>query len=60
MWNYNLVSPELVIITTFLIFYFTQPRLPIRLHKSFLFILIIDTLTIFFDVGCATTLEYLS
>ncbi len=59
MWNYNLVIPELVIITTFLIFYFTQPCLPIRLHKSFLFILIIDTLTIFFDVGCSATLEYL-
>ena len=59
MWNYDLVSPELVIITTFLIFYFTQPRLPIRLHRSFLFILIIDVATIIFDVGCAASLEYL-
>ena len=59
MWNYDLVIPELVIITTFLVFYFTQPRLPIRLHKSFLFILIIDVATLFFDVVCAASLEYL-
>ena len=59
MWNYDLVIPELVIITTFLIFYFTQPRPPIKLHKSFLFILIIDVATIFFDVGCTVSLEYL-
>ncbi len=60
MWNYDLVIPELVIISTFLIFYFTQPRLPIRLHKSFLFILIIDTTTIFVDVGCAVCLEFIN
>ena len=60
MWNYNLVLPELVIISTFLIFYFTQPRLPIRLHKSFLLILIIDTATILVDVACSTCLEYFS
>ncbi len=59
MWNYDLVIPELVIISTFLVFYFTQPRLPIRLHKSFLFILIIDVATLFFDVGCTASLEYL-
>lgn len=59
MWNYNLVIPEIVIITTFLIFYFTQPRLPIRLHRSFFLILIIDVSTIIFDVGCSTALEYL-
>ena len=59
MWNYDLVIPELVIISTFLIFYFTQPRLPIRLHKAFLFILIIDTATILVDIGCSVSLEYL-
>jgi EAL domain-containing protein (putative c-di-GMP-specific phosphodiesterase class I) len=59
MWNYDLVIPELVIISTFLVFYFTQPRLPIRLHKSFLFILIIDVTTLFVDVGCTASLEYL-
>ena len=59
MWNYDLIIPELVIISTFLVFYFTQPRLPIKLHKSFFFILIIDVATLFFDVGCAASLEYL-
>ena len=60
MWNYNLIIPEFVIISTFLFFYFTQPRLPIRLHKSFLFILIIDSLTIILDVLCTCSLEYFS
>ena len=60
MWNYNLVIPELVIISTFLIYYFTQPRLPIRLHRSFFFILIIDISTILVDVLSSTSLEYFS
>ena len=58
MWNYDFVIPELVIISTFLIFYFIQPRLPIRLHKAFLFILLIDTLTILVDVSCSASLEF--
>ena len=60
LWNYNLVLPELVISATFFIFYFSQPRIPLKINKSFLFVLIIDTLTIVTDVGCSLCLEFLS
>ena len=60
MWNYNLIIPEFVIISTFLIFYFTQPRLPIKLHKAFLFILIIDISTLLMDVLSAASIEFWS
>ena len=58
MWNYNLVLPETVILFTFLIFYFCQPRIPVRLNKAFFFIFIIDFATIIFDVICAVFLEH--
>ncbi len=60
MWNYNLVLPELVISATFFIFYFSQPRIPLKINKSFLFVLIIDTLTIVTDVGSSLCLEFFS
>ena len=58
MWNYNLVLPEFVIISTFLIFYFVQPRLPVKINKAFLIILIIDILTIIVDVISSASLEH--
>ena len=58
MWNYDFVLPELVIIFTFLIFYFVQPRLPIKINKAFLIILILDILTIIVDVISSTCLEF--
>ena len=58
MWNYNLVLPEIVILLTFLIFYFSQPKLPVRLNRAFLFVVIIDFATIFFDVLCTVFLEH--
>ena len=58
MWNYDLVIPELVIIITFLFFYFSQPRLPLKINKAFLLILIVDVMTIIFDVTATTCLEF--
>lgn len=58
MWNYSLVLPDFVIICTFMVFYFMQPRLPVRINKAFLIILFIDILTIFFDVISSVSLEY--
>ena len=59
MWNYNLVLPELVISTTFFIFYFSQNRLPLKINRAFLLILFIDTLTFLADVSCSLCLEFL-
>lgn len=60
MWNYSLVIPELVIISIFLIFYFSQPKIPVRHNKAFFFIVIIDLATIIFDVTCSLFLEHFS
>lgn len=59
MWNYDLIFPELAINLTFLIFYFSQPRLPIKINKAFLFILIVDLLTIISDVCSSWCLDHL-
>ena len=60
MWNYSLVLPDFVIICTFLVFYFMQPRLPIKINKAFLITLIIDIATICVDVISSASLEYFS
>ncbi len=60
MWNYSLVLPDLVIICTFLSFYFIQPRLPIKINKAFLITLIIDILTVCVDVISSSCLENFS
>ena len=58
MWNYNLILPECVIIGTFLVFYFTQPRLPIRINRAFIYIIAIDLLTLFIDIISTYCLEH--
>ena len=60
MWNYSLVLPDFVIICTFFVFYFMQPRLPIRVNKAFLIILFIDIITIISDVSSTICLEHAS
>ena len=58
MWNYNLILPECVIISTFLVFYFTQPRLPIRINRVFIYIIVIDLLTLLIDIISTYCLEH--
>jgi len=60
LWNYNLILPECVIIGTFLIFYFTQPRLPIKINRAFIYIIVIDLLTLLIDVVSSYCLEHFS
>ena len=49
MWNYNFVLPSLLMLGVILIYYFGRPRLPIRLNRVFLGVLIWDILTILTD-----------
>ena len=58
MWNYDFVLPELIILSIFLVYYFIQPRLPIKINKAFLIILLLDILTIIIDVISSACLEY--
>ena len=58
MWDYSFILPDFIILFTFLVYYFSHPRLPIKLNRTFLFILIVNILTIVFDVSASWTLEH--
>ena len=60
MWNYNFIPPYFIILVTFLIYYFFQPRLPVKLNKSFLGIIIVDLLVVFSDLAASLSLDYLA
>lgn len=49
MWNYNYVLPSLLVLVIILFYYFSRPRLPLRLNKTFLGILLLDIFTIITD-----------
>ena len=49
MWNTDFVIPGLLVLATLLVFYFIRPRLPNRLNKAFLVLIITDIATILLD-----------
>lgn len=57
MWNYSFVLPNFIALSTFLVFYFTRPRLPIKLNKSFLKIMFIEMAVLIIDVASSAALE---
>ena len=59
MWNYSFVLPDIVIVIIFSIFYFTQPRLELKINRAFLHILVINFFTILIDVISSYSLEHL-
>ena len=59
MWNYSFILPNFTILTVFLIFYFFQPRVPIRVNRAFLCILFGEMGIIISDVAASACLEYL-
>ena len=50
MWNTDFVFPSLLVLAVLLLFYFLRPRLPNRLNKAFLILVITDVATILADV----------
>ena len=50
MWNYSFAIPSLFVITIILIFYFSLPRLSIRMNRTFVNILIVEGVVIFLDI----------
>ena len=50
MWNYSFIIPSVLILLIILCYYFLRPRLPIRMNRTFLRILLIDLLTMSVDV----------
>lgn len=57
MWNYSFILPDLIILYTFAVYYFVHPRLPIKINHSYLRILLVDFLVIFFDVLGSLAIE---
>lgn len=57
MWNYSFILPDFIILFTFLVYYFAHPRLPIKLNRRFLFILIVNIITVTSDVVSSLALE---
>ena len=49
-WDFSYVIPSLLILVIIMGYYFALPRLPIRLNKTFLTILIVEGIVIFFDM----------
>ncbi len=49
MMNYSFTVPSLLILVIVMGYYFFRPKLPIRLNRSFLAILVIDIGTVLFD-----------
>ena len=49
-WDFSYVIPSLMILVIIMGYYFALPRLPIRENKTFLTILIVEGVVIFFDI----------
>ncbi len=49
MWNYSFTLPSAMILMILVAFYFRRPRLPIRMNRTFLVLLLIDALTLLAD-----------
>ncbi len=56
MWDYSFEVPILMILSIILVFYFSRPRLSLRRSLIFLHIILVEVLTILFDL-CATTAD---
>lgn len=58
MWNYDFIIPSLIILILFTLFYFSRRRIPIRLNKTFLIILLVEMATILIDGISSKCLEH--
>ena len=51
MWNTDFVLPSLMVLAILLIYFFVRPRLPNRMNKAFLNLIITDIVTIISDLA---------
>ncbi len=50
MWDYSFAVPSMFIISIILVFYFSLPRLSLRVNRAFLDTLVVESVVIFLDV----------
>ncbi len=51
MWNFSFIIPTLLILLIILTFFFSLPRLPIYRNRFFVQMILIETLTVIFDMA---------
>ena len=50
MWNFSYVIPTILVLTVFLLYYFTLPRIPIRMNRTFVILLMVETIVMLSDI----------
>ncbi len=50
MWNYSYVMPSLFILCVFLGYYFRSPRIPLRINRTFIKLVAVETLVMLADI----------
>ncbi len=50
MWNFSYAIPTILVLAVFLLYYFTLPRIPIRMNRTFVTLLMIETLVMLSDI----------
>ncbi|MCR4743567.1 MAG: EAL domain-containing protein [Treponema sp.] len=60
MWNCSFEIPNLLITLTLLLYYFAHPRLPVKMNKAFLTILLVNIFTMVTDLIASVSLDYFS
>ena len=58
MWNYTFVFPSLMMLTVFVVYYFTKPRLSIRMNRTFLWLLATEVAVVLTDVAASEACVY--
>lgn len=58
MWNYSYIVPTLMVLFIFLGHFFSKPRLPLRINRTFLMILISEIAVILTDVLASNADEH--
>lgn len=61
MWNYNFTLPNLLVLLVFVAYYCLLRRLPVRLNRSYIKLLILQLFVMAFDVGsCSADASYMT
>ncbi|MBO6148924.1 MAG: EAL domain-containing protein [Lachnospiraceae bacterium] len=58
MWNYSYILPSFMVLLIFLNYYFSKPRLSIRINIVFLQLIVTELIVLFFDVSASLADEH--
>jgi EAL domain-containing protein (putative c-di-GMP-specific phosphodiesterase class I) len=58
MWDFSNIIPAICILTIFLIYYLSRPRLPVRAKATFIYLVIVEELTLLIDLVATYSVQY--